>query len=276
MSPLTLEAFAKVNLTLEVYGKRPDGYHALRSVVQPVSLADTLTFSPVVQATATARLTTDTGYGEKDLIVRAANALASVSGRVDLPAYHVRVTKRIPAGGGLGGGSADAAATLRALNELWALGFSPERLAAIGAAVGSDVPALVLAQHYRQAVWMEGRGETVELVSPSRPMPIGALPSQHLVLANPGVFTATPAVFARCVSRAAPTDEIVNDLESAAITLHPEIADAAAALRKAGLRAVRMSGSGATVFGFAADAVEAERVAAHMRSQGYAAWPATA
>lgn len=264
---LTIEAFAKVNLTLEVYGKRPDGYHALRSVVQPISLADTLTFEP-----SSGPLTTDTGYGDGDLVVKAAAALASRCRRPP-PSYRVHIEKRIPAGGGLGGGSADAAAALRALNVLWSLGLSPEELAALGAEVGSDVPALVLAQHGRQAVWMEGRGERVEPVSPSRPLPDGALPSRHLVLANPGVFTSTPEVFARCTPRATPTAAIVNDLEAAAVALHPEIGETLAALRRAGARDVRMSGSGATVYGFAGTSCEAERTADVLRSAGYRAWP---
>ena len=125
------EAYAKVNLTLEVFGVRGDGYHALRSIVVPVSLSDTLEIEP------SDGLSSDTGYPD-DLILKAACAIDPSRGA------RFRVTKRIPAGGGLGGGSADAAAALVVLNEMWGLGRTREELAEIGAKVGSDVPALVL------------------------------------------------------------------------------------------------------------------------------------
>ena len=105
---MTTEAYAKVNLTLEVFGVRGDGYHALRSLVVPISLSDTLEIAP------SAVLSSDTGYDD-DLVLKAARALDPSRGA------EIRVTKRIPAGGGLGGGSADAAATLVALNDFWNL-----------------------------------------------------------------------------------------------------------------------------------------------------------
>jgi len=259
---MTVEAYAKVNLTLEVYGKRPDGYHALRSVVQPITLADTLEIEP----TEDGSISSDTGYGEKDLIVKAARML-NVGCRV-------KVTKRIPAGGGLGGGSADAAATLLALNELWHLGKSPEELAEIGADVGSDVPALVLAQHYRAPVLMEGRGETVAVIKGDATFLSRKEGDVHLVLANPGVHSSTPEVFAHCIPRKedATPKGCFNDLQTPAIALHPEIGEALDTLRSLGAKDVMMSGSGATVFGFAKDAAEAERLANEMRMRGYFAW----
>ena len=148
---MTTEAYAKVNLTLEVFGVRGDGYHALRSLVVPISLSDTLEIAP------SAALSSDTGYDD-DLVLKAARALDPSRGA------EIRVTKRIPAGGGLGGGSADAAATLVALNDFWNLGCSREELCEIGAQVGSDVPALVLGG----PVVMQGRGEVVERVACSR------------------------------------------------------------------------------------------------------------
>ena len=111
---MKIEAFAKVNLTLDVYGTRPDGYHALRSVVMPISLSDTLE----IETAEDGSITSDTGYDD-DLCVKAARVLkSSVSSLPSSFGASIRVTKRIPAGGGLGGGSADAAAVLRALNEL--------------------------------------------------------------------------------------------------------------------------------------------------------------
>ena len=280
---MTVEAYAKVNLTLAVYGKRPDGYHALRSIVQPIALADTLEIEP----TDDGLVSSDTGYGENDLIVRAARALVSRSlaaGTSRLPCTHgcrVRVTKRIPAGGGLGGGSADAAAALNALNALWRLGKSPEELADIGAAVGSDVPALVLAQHYRRPVLMEGRGEKVSVLRRLR-FPLRGLP---LVLANPGVHSSTPEVFAHCTPRVSDATgaafspreggdvlRLFNDLQEAAIALHPEIGATLEALRSLGARETMMSGSGATVFGFVETDSEAERLVKALQARGFSAW----
>ena len=277
---MTVEAYAKVNLTLEVYGKRPDGYHALRSVVQPITLADTLEIEPTDDGT----ISSDTGYGEKDLIVKAGKRLADFAHATGMsrPLWgcRVHVVKRIPAGGGLGGGSADAAATLLALNELWHLDLAPEQLAEIGAAVGSDVPALVLAQHYRRPVLMEGRGEKVSLL----PHSSFIIHHSSLVLSNPGVFSSTPEVFAHCTPRPKGDATFLsrenkspplffNDLQSAAVALHPEIGDALAALREIGAEDVMMSGSGATVFGFAKDAEAAEAMSAVLRTRGYSAWP---
>ena len=287
---MKLEAYAKVNLTLEVLGERSDGYHALRSVVLPVSLSDTLD----VEVTADGTIASDTGYDD-DLCVKAARALKCVATApspslcghdgegavVTQKGAVIRVVKRIPAGGGLGGGSADAAAVLRALNELWGIGLSREALAEVGARVGSDVPALVLGG----PVLMEGRGERVSPLSVSDFR-------FHLVLANPGVFSSTAAVYARCRPRAAggpsPTDAMVkalaggdpaeiaaalaNDLQAPACALHPEIADAMDALREAGAVGVLMSGSGSTVFGLARSEGEARRISAAMTGRGLAAW----
>ena len=260
-------AFAKVNLTLEVYGKRPDGFHELRSLVQPIALADELE----VEATDDGKIVSDTGYGERDLAVRAARALRAASGAsASALGARLRVVKRIPAGGGLGGGSADAAATLLALNALWSLGRTPEALAAIGASVGSDVPALVLAQHYRSSVWMEGRGERVSLAASA-----DGDARRPLVLVHPGVASSTAEVYARCVPRARPPEGRVNDLQAAACRLHPEIAAALAALAAAGAADVMMSGSGSVVYGFADDEPSAQAIASRMRAHGCTAWVTT-
>lgn len=276
---MKIEAHAKINLTLDVYGRRPDGYHALRSVVMPISLSDTLELA----ATEDGSITSDTGYDD-DLCVKAARALkSSVSGLPSTLGATIRVTKRIPAGGGLGGGSADAAATLVALNELWALGKSRMELAKIGAQAGSDVPALVLGG----PVLMEGRGEKVTplAVAPS-------VSSLAIVLVNPGVFSSTKEVYAACAVRAAeapsPTDGMIralasgdwdgisaalaNDLQAPACRLHPEIAAAMDALRAAGAQGVAMSGSGSSVFGLMSNLAAAQRLAAALADRGLRTW----
>ena len=274
---MRVEANAKVNLSLEVYGRRADGYHELRSVVMPIELADIIEIEP----SADGSIRSDTGYGERDLAVRAAHALRVAC--ADAPGAQIgarmHVEKRIPVGGGLGGGSADAAAVLRALNGFWELGLSPDELAAVGAAVGSDVPALVLVQHFGAPVLMEGRGEHVRLLSADER---GALPlppnKSWIVLAGPGTASSTAEVYARCAPRAGapgPFDasaSFVNDLQAPACELHPEIADALAALAEAGADGVAMSGSGSTVFGFAGERAVASRIAAVVESTGCQAW----
>lgn len=264
-------AYAKVNLTLEVLGRRDDGYHALRSVVQPISLADEL------ELTEADGISCDSGY-EDDLCVKAARTLARVSGVTR--GVRISVKKRIPVGGGLGGGSADAAAVLVALDEMWKLGKSRRELAEIGAAVGSDVPALVLGD----TVLMEGRGEKVSLLAGDV-----AFPRLFMVLANPGVFCSTAGVFSACTPRLhgdgsilynmtnalrsgdwrKVADATMNDLEVPASALHPEISAVLGALKAAGVRGVSMSGSGSTVFGFVPDEARGREIAALMNAEGY-------
>lgn len=267
---MKVEAYAKVNFTLEVFGRRPDGFHDLRSVVVPVSLADTL------DVELAGGISCDSGFAD-DLCVKAAEVLRRECGC--RYGAEIKIEKRIPVGGGLGGGSADAAATLLALNRLWRLGKSREELAEIGAAVGSDVPALVLGG----AVVMEGRGETVRRLE---------LPPEtcfHLVLANPGVFCSTGAVYAGCRNRlhkdgsilynmvsamergcsSAVGSALLNDLQESALALHPEIAAAMAALKEAGAEAVLMSGSGSTVFALVPNAARGREITALMEAKGF-------
>lgn len=288
---MTVLAHAKVNFTLEVFGRRADGYHALRSVVMPISLCDLIEIEP----TDDGSLVSDTGYSD-DLCIRAAGVLrnacrdqgAQAGGRATAGA-RICVTKRIPAGGGLGGGSADAAAVLRALNDLWHLGRTPEELAEIGAQVGSDVPALVLAQHDGCPVLMEGRGEKVMRL----PVPGFQPPTLNLLLVHPAVFSSTREVYAACSPRgreeASPTDGMIaalsagdfgrvasslsNDLQGPAVRLHSEIGAALAELKTAGAEGVLMTGSGSCVFGLASSAAAVERMAVDLRSRGFSAIP---
>lgn len=264
---MTVEAFAKVNLSLEVLGIRPDGYHELRSVVLPISFSDTLALEPAPEGV----VVSDSPYGDADLAVRAAKALLAAGARGGVA---MRTAKRIPAGGGLGGGSADAAAALLALNGMWNAGMSTEELATIGACVGSDVPSLVMAHRHRRPVLMEGRGEIVRLLDDGE---IAALDiGEFVVLANPGVHSSTAEVYARCRSGGASGRGCVNDLQAAACELHPEIAAALSALSAAGALGVRMTGSGSTVFGFADDAASASSIAAKMEESGCASFTARA
>ena len=293
---MRIEASAKVNFTLEVLGKRVDGFHALRSVVMPVSLADTLD----IEATEDGVIASDTGYPD-DLCLKAARILRCAAGeRCASCGATIRVTKRIPAGGGLGGGSADAAAVLRALNELWKVNLPLADLAALGAQAGSDVPALVLAQALNAPVLMEGRGEFVRPLFPSTsrlaPRLSGSVPPPFsILLVNPGVFSSTPEVFKACTPRGTDDPSILkameealasgdvravaaalqNDLEAPACRLHPEIARVKDALVEAGALGVRMSGSGSTVFALVATEAAGRELAGKMEARGYRAWCAT-
>ena len=274
---MILEAHAKVNLTLEVLGVRDDGFHEIRSVVMPVSLFDTID----VSATCDGVVESDSGFPD-DLCAHAACVLrAELAGRCGDAAMRlgarISVAKRIPSGGGLGGGSADAAATLSALNSLWDVGLSRKELAMLGARVGSDVPSLA----FGGAVVMEGRGERVSH------LPFAA-PKLHFVLANPGVPSSTAQVYAACRAqgegrpsataamlsalKSGDLGEIAaamsNDLHSAAAALRPEIAAAADALSAAGARGVMSSGSGSTVFGLVESEREGREVAAKVAAAG--------
>ena len=295
---MTVSANAKVNFTLEVFGKRADGYHALRSVVMPISLSDTLD----IEMTDDGLIASDTGYDD-DLCVKAARVLkcvatapsSSLGGHdgegavVTQKGAAIHVVKRIPAGGGLGGGSADAAAVLRALNELWNVGLSREELAEVGAQVGSDVPALVLGS----PVIMEGRGEKVAPIEQSKQSNNPNNRTIHLVLVNPGVHSSTKEVYAACEPRplngedatakmvsALQTGDLaqiaaafMNDLQPPAVKLHPEVADALVSLKTAGVIGAMMSGSGSSVFGIVRDAAAAERISSEMNARGYKACP---
>lgn len=280
---MNIAAHAKVNFTLEVLGERPDGYHDLRSVVVPISLADEMTLEPANEVTLALESlkTLEALKAEDNLAVRAARLMQRVSGRTDGVA--ITLVKKIPAGGGLGGGSADAAAVLNGLNEMWGLGIPRNELAALGAEIGSDVPALVLSD----VVLMEGRGERVSWLEGSETS--GARRGRfHLVLANPGVFCSTPKIFkafdAPLPNRpeilynmglamqsgdgAAVARALQNDLAATAMRLHPEIDAARRRLEEAGCLGASMSGSGATVFGIARDAAEAGRIARELQAEG--------
>jgi len=242
---------AKVNLFLHVTGRRADGYHLLDSLVVFAGVGDEVTVAPADDLSLTLDGPGAEGLAAEadNLVLRAARALAAEAGIV--PRAHIRLTKRLPIAAGLGGGSADAAATLRALERLWGLRADLPRIAA---GIGADVPACIRSRPCR----MGGIGEVLGAAP--------ALPRFGLVLANPGVALATPAVFrARGGPFSAPaqlpegwTDAaalarglapLTNDLQPAAQSLCPAVTATLAALRALpGCLLARMSGSGATCF----------------------------
>ena len=177
---LSIETPAKLNLMLNITGRRADGYHLLETAFQFVDWCDRIEFA----VTDDGRLERRSGPAEiepeSDLVMLAARALRARSGS-DLGAI-IDVEKHIPAGGGLGGGSSDAAACLLALNSLWQLDYSLEQLAEIGLELGADVPVFVRGQ----AAWATGVGEDLQPLD---------LPEPYFLIINPGVSVPTAAVF---------------------------------------------------------------------------------
>jgi 4-diphosphocytidyl-2-C-methyl-D-erythritol kinase len=256
---------AKVNLFLEVLGKRPDGYHEIATLILAIDLADVLDFA--VADDGSLSLTCDDPaltIGPDNLVLKAALRLRAEVGCTAGAA--IRLSKRIPWAAGLGGGSSDAAATLLGLNELWRLGVSRKELARIGAAIGSDVPFFLNGT----AAWCTGRGETIDPVPIGRPL--------DLVLVKPPEGLATAEVYRRlqlpptaacgfaAKSALAAGDiealgqALFNRLEEPAFAMSPDIADWRRRLLTLGTAGVLMSGSGSCLFALCRNASEAWRV----------------
>ena len=238
------KAPAKINPYLRILGKRRDGYHEIETLILPISLED----SVAVEARAggfgvrvTGPLADHVPGGEDNLAMRAARALASAVGFEG--GADILVDKHVPVAAGLGGGSSDAAAVLRGLNRLWKLGLPIGRLAEIGAAVGSDVPALV----HGVPVIARGRGEIVEpvdiprtfwlLITPDIEIPAGLAYSWSSAIGR--LFRRTPPL-ARLVEvlRAGDVEEagtlVHNDLARGVRRRHPQVADAERDLLRGG------------------------------------------
>jgi len=175
---------AKLNLFLHILGRRPDGYHELQTCFQFVDLCDEISIETRADGLIRRAVEIPGLPAEADLCIRAAKALQSASG-ASLGA-DISLTKKIPVGGGLGGGSSDAATCLIALNHLWGLHWPREKLAAIGLKLGADVPVFV---HGRVA-WAEGVGERLTPLYP----PLAPTEANYLIL-KPNVFVSTAAVF---------------------------------------------------------------------------------
>jgi 4-diphosphocytidyl-2-C-methyl-D-erythritol kinase len=276
MPPLSEAAPAKVNLFLHVTGRRADGYHLLDSLAVFGPAADRLTATPA----AALGLTLSGPFGESlaaeedNLVLRAARALAAEAGVTTGAALHLE--KHLPIASGIGGGSADAAAALRLLNRLWGCGLEQAALARLAAPLGADIPVCVASRPAR----MQGIGEVISAAP--------TLPGCGLLLVNPGVPVATPAVFrARqggftpaatlpdvwpdAAAMAADLARLTNDLEAPALSLCPVIGEALAALGATpGCLLARMSGSGATCFGLFTTPAEAAAAARRMPADWWA------
>jgi 4-diphosphocytidyl-2-C-methyl-D-erythritol kinase len=257
---------AKLNLFLEVLGKRPDGYHDIATLMVAVSLYDTLEFTPNPSGEVSLqcdlpRLST----GPDNLICRAARLLRERTGCTQGAA--IRLWKRIPLAAGLAGGSSDAAATLLGLNRLWQLNKSPAELAALAAELGSDIPFFFATP----AAWCTGRGEIVT--------PVAVGKTLYFVLASLPVGLSTADVYRGVVVPERPENGeaiceavkegrveevgkgLFNRLQSVAERLCPPVAEVQARLAALQPTGVLMSGSGTSVFALCRDSREALRVA---------------
>lgn len=275
---LTEAAPAKINLYLHVTGKRADGYHLLDSLVVFAGVGDAITaaadaaLSLVVEGPFGAGLA---GEGD-NLVLRAARALAEAAGIA--PRARLVLHKNLPVASGIGGGSADAAATLRVLAQLWDLDLPTATMQRIALGLGADVPVCLAAHPARMA----GIGEVLTAAP--------RLPPCGLVLVNPGVGTPTPEVFrartgpftpaaampaawADAHAMARTLGGMTNGLQDAAISRQPVIAEVLTAIAGSPhCLLARMSGSGATCFGLYADAAQAQAAAKGLGRDGWWTW----
>jgi 4-diphosphocytidyl-2-C-methyl-D-erythritol kinase len=252
--PASWPAPAKLNLMLRVVGRRDDGYHLLQTVFQFIDLQDELSFA-VRDDGVIRRLSGAAGVdADADLVVRAARALQQQCGVRQ--GVDIEIRKRIPLGGGLGGGSSDAATTLVALNRLWQCGCSRAQLAEIGVTLGADVPIFV----YGHAAWAEGIGERFEAIEP---------PQDHYAVFVPPVQVGTADVFqdpdlTRNSIRITIRDFLAGDTRNDCLPVvrkrYPEVAQVVDWLSN--LACARLTGTGACVFAACARRDEAEALVA--------------
>lgn len=270
---LRMAAYAKVNLLLDVLGKRADGYHEVRLVLQPLALADTVTVTLSDRLALTCS-NPKLPVGEDNLALRAARVLQGATGRT--AGARIHIDKRIPVAAGLGGGSADAAAVLCGLNELWETDLARPELLALAAQLGSDVPYCVL----NQTCLGQGRGEALTPLPPAPVIPM-VVAWPRVTWTGPKTATVYQAFRLEQVERhpdlaameAALRDQdsgriaaaMLNVLEAPVTALHPIVGRLRAAMLAAGALGACMTGAGPAVFGLARSRADAERMASAVR-----------
>ena len=231
---------AKLNLMLKITGQREDGYHLLQTVFQFIDLCDWLKFTPVADDRVYLQNPIPGVPESEDLTVRAAKLLKRVAGHVG--GVCIDVEKNLPMGGGLGGGSSDAATTLVALNEVWKLGFSREKLMELGVSLGADVPVFV----FGHSAWAEGVGEVLEAID---------IPEQWVVVIKPDCHVNTREIFcAKDLTRNSKpikicdfiTGQHQNDCLGVVRKLYPIVDEALRDLSV--FSEARLTGTGACVF----------------------------
>ena len=276
METLKLNAYAKINLGLDVIGRLPNGYHEVKMIMQSVGICDELTFEKQPSGIT---VTTDSGElpaDENNLIYRAAKLLLDTCAVKE--GVRIHLTKRIPIAAGMAGGSTDAAATLKAVNQLFRFGKSKEELMELGVKIGADVPYCILGG----TALAEGIGE--------RLTPLPPMPDCHLLVAKPDINVSTKYVYTTL--DAAPilfhpdidgmtaailagdltgiTAKLGNVLETVTVPAHPIISKIKEKFLELGSDGVLMSGSGPTVFGIFSDKTAAEKAYASMKQSSLA------
>jgi 4-diphosphocytidyl-2-C-methyl-D-erythritol kinase len=268
---LKLPSFAKINWTLRILGRRPDGYHEVATVLQSVSLCDELVFER--RDDAQIALTCDDPaipVDDSNLVVRAARALSNRHGA------DIKLFKKIPAKGGLGGGSSNAAVTLLALNQLWRLNRAEGDLRQIGAWLGADVP------------FFFNGGTAVAKGIGTQTERLPDVPAQHLIIITPNASVSTTTAYAALNAPSLTTTDSVsilsssftepfsgdssqwplhNDFEGVIFEREPEIKRAKLALLEAGARGALLAGSGSSVFGIFTDAAARDNALKSLRCE---------
>ena len=276
MSAVRVRAHAKINLDLRVLGSRPDGYHELRTVFQSIALHDSVSCEARPGPFAIECGTAGVPLDRSNLVWRSAQALWRAVRRTgEVRDVVVRLTKAIPMQAGLGGGSADAAATLLALARLWKTGVRPAQLTDVAVTIGADVPFFLAGG---TALGL-GRGDEI--------YPLADLPRHWVVLLMPGFGVSTQDAYgwyagdraSGSLSRREPqyvpgpwpsrSAQMINDLEGPIAHRYPEVDHMRAALIRAGAAAAAMSGSGSTVFGLFQRQRDAARAVTGLASSGW-------
>ncbi|MGL4738460.1 MAG: 4-(cytidine 5'-diphospho)-2-C-methyl-D-erythritol kinase [Cellulosilyticaceae bacterium] len=275
MNSIVLKAKAKINLTLDAIGKRENGYHDLRMIMQTVNLHDTISIKKI--KTPGIKMNTNLHWlpkDEKNIAYKAAQLFLEESGIKS--GVYINVYKRIPVAAGLAGGSTDAAAVLVGMNKLFETAYSKKKLMEMGVKLGADVPFCIM----RGTVLAEGIGEVLT--------PLPALPYTYVVLAKPNISVSTASVYGGLrideIEMHPQTDDVVqaikdqdmqfvinhmaNVLEEVTIKMHPEIEKIKTDMLKFGAKGSMMSGSGPTVFGVFGDKEKALEAVAYFKANG--------
>lgn len=271
------KAYAKINIGLDVLRRRSDGYHEVRMIMQTVDLCDDLLFEKTQQPGIVLKTNNDElPVNGDNLICKAAALLFRERGIKE--GVKITLTKRIPIAAGMAGGSSDAAATMRGLNELFDMGYSMRELQALGVTLGADIPYCLVGG----TMLSEGIGEILT--------PLPAPPACHLVVAKPDINVSTGFVYGnlhadtltehpdiegmiealKIGSLQGITDRLGNVLETVTVKEYPVIEELKELLRSKGAENALMSGSGPTVFGIFVNRDEAEKAASTIKEQGLA------
>lgn len=273
MKQISVQCPAKINLTLGVLGKRADGYHEIESIMQSITLVDNLNIESRSTGIEIISDHPDLPTGKNNLIYQAVSLLTQYSGITR--GVKINLKKQIPVAAGLGGGSSDAAGTLRGLNKLWDLNLSQSKLKELGGRLGSDIPFCIQGG----IALARGRGEKLT--------PLKTNLSAWLVLVKPPVEVSTAQIYQNLHLKKGEKqpftqividylkkgnltkvgENLVNVLEKVTINLYPEIGEIKSEMLKRGAIGALMSGSGPTVFGLVEDEVKAQRLAEVFRDK---------